>query len=70
MDSISDFLFARPSFLEGLARVLDIRGTLQTYNQSESGEVADRTPFAMDMQAIGQDMRTAMDCGALQYEGK
>ncbi|KRT65043.1 MAG: hypothetical protein XU11_C0038G0032, partial [Candidatus Dadabacteria bacterium CSP1-2] len=31
MNSYSDFLFARPSFMEGLSRALDVGNTLNHY---------------------------------------
>lgn len=60
MNGATDFLYARPSFLEGVARLFDFGGTLQTYNDSDSVEEADRIALAMDLQAIGEDMRTAI----------
>jgi len=60
MNGITDFLYARPSFLEGLARGLDFGGTLQQYNSSESQEEADNLALAMDLEAIGEDMRAAL----------
>ena len=41
----TDFLFATPSFLSGAARVLDIGGTFDSYNSSESTEEADARAF-------------------------
>ena len=37
----TDFLFARPSFLEGTARILDFGNVLNTYNCSPTPELAD-----------------------------
>ena len=34
MSYYSSFLFAEPSFLEGMARVVDFGGTLNEYNRS------------------------------------
>jgi len=36
MSNNSTFLFARPSFLEGVARVMDLGGTMQVYNNSKT----------------------------------
>ncbi len=60
----SDFLYARPSFLEGMARVMDMGNTLNEYNTFETGEEADYTALLMDWIAVGRDMQAAMG----QYE--
>lgn len=54
------FLFPRASFLSGLARVLDIGGTYNAYNSSESPEQADRIALENDWQAVGDELREAM----------
>lgn len=54
-------LFARPSFIEGMARVLDMGGTLNEYNTSPNGAEADAIAIWSDWAAIGQDMYAAMD---------
>lgn len=56
----SDFLFARPSFLEGVARILDLGNTLNEYNRSDSPEEADERALRADWEAIGGDFRSAM----------
>ncbi len=60
MESHSDFLYARPSFLEGLARIVDLGGTMNEYNASLTGQDADAIAIWMDWAAIGQDMRDAI----------
>lgn len=57
MGSYSGLLYARPSFLTGMARAFDIGGTLNVYNESTSGAIADRVALASDGQAIGEDLR-------------
>lgn len=57
----SFFLFSRPSFLGGVARLFDFSGTLNVYNTSASGEVEDLRAFNEDWKAIGDDMREAID---------
>lgn len=62
----STFLFARPTFLGGMATVLDMGGTLFNYNSSESAEEADRVALSMDFHAVGLDMKRATErhrCG-------
>jgi hypothetical protein len=53
-------LYAAPSFLEGVARSLDIGDTLTEYNDSESGSAADLQALRSDWLAIGNDLRKAM----------
>ena len=54
---MSDFLFARPSFLGGASRVLDLFGTLQEYNRSLTPEIADQRAMLSDLRAIGADFK-------------
>lgn len=56
----SFFLFARPSFIGGAARLFDFAGTLNIYNLSATGELADVRAFEEDWKAIGDDMRTVL----------
>lgn len=60
MGSYSDFLFARPSMLEGVARILDFGNTLNEYNGSPSDEVADEVALRMDWAAVGHYLRSAL----------
>ena len=54
-------LYARPSFWEGLARLIDIGGTLNDYNMFESDEQADTRALLSDWEAVGGDLRAAME---------
>jgi hypothetical protein len=56
----STYLFARPSLLEGMGRVLDLGGTLNTYSKSRSATAADSRAMRSDWQAIGDDLRVVM----------
>lgn len=56
----TDFLFARPSFLEGVARAIDLGSTLQVYNTSDTPEQADRRALTEDFVVVGEDMREAI----------
>ncbi|HUY78541.1 MAG TPA: hypothetical protein VMV29_17350 [Ktedonobacterales bacterium] len=59
--SYSELLFARPSFLEGVARLFDFGGTLDTYNdEGLTADEANASALASDWRAIGQDMCLAM----------
>jgi hypothetical protein len=64
MSDYTSFLFARPSFLEGVARLLDVGGTLNEYNTSPNGRLADYNALRMDWKAVGDALRQAM----AQYE--
>ena len=57
-DMYSDFLYARPSFWEGMARVMDIGSTLNEYNSSGD---PDTTALLMDWLVVGQTMRQSIN---------
>ena len=57
-------IYARPSFLEGMARIFDIGGTLNEYDfshyrreraASKNGAKADMEALRSDWQAVGDD---------------
>ena len=56
----SDFLFAQPSFVSGVARLLDWYGLYDAYSTSCTGREADYKALSSDWQMIGQDIRDAM----------
>ena len=56
-DMYTDFLYARPSFLEGMARIADMGGTLNEYNASDD---PDTVALMMDWLAVGRAMRQAI----------
>ncbi len=58
--SLSDLLYALPSFWEGIARVWDIGGTLDEYNRSLTPQQADRLALRSDWIAVGEDLRAAL----------
>ena len=58
---MSDFLFARASFWEGIARLIDFGGTLDEYNKALTPEQADRIALEQDWIAVGKDLQWAMD---------
>lgn len=59
MSDRSTFLFATPSFLEGIARLVDFGGGLQEFNSSEDEAQADARATAQDWAAVGDDLRAA-----------
>jgi hypothetical protein len=56
----STFLLARPSFLEGIGRILDFAGTLNEYNSSLTPEQADYLAIRSDWRQIGSDISRAI----------
>lgn len=58
---LSDFLFARPSFVEGAARMMDLGNSLNTYNVSRTETEADLRALRRDWMAIGHDVRVALE---------
>lgn len=60
MSPYSSFLFARPSFIEGMARIVDFGNTLSQYNTSPDGATADARALAADWQAVGDCMKQAI----------
>ena len=60
MSDYTFFLFARPSVIEGVARLSDFAGTLSRYNVSETGLQADRRAICADWMAVGADIRQAV----------
>jgi hypothetical protein len=57
----TSLLFARPTFLSGFARVLDLGGTFNAYNAANSAEDADTRALHSDWLAVGQDMFRAIE---------
>ena len=57
---MSDFLFARPSFIAGLGAAIDLGGTMEIFNESPSPEEADFLALRNDWCAVGQDIQNAM----------
>ena len=65
---MSDFLFARPSILEGVGRNLDLFGTMQVYNSSDTPAEADARAFMADLDALSKDAQTAYATLVARYE--
>lgn len=57
----SDFLFAVPNFITGVARLLDFGSTLNVYNTSDSEEEADEKATYSDWYMVGSDIKGAME---------
>lgn len=58
LEATSDFLYAKPSFIEGLSRIIDLGNTLKEYNESET---PDEIATAMDWAMVGQYLRNSLD---------
>lgn len=56
----TDYLYARPSFLEGMARAWDFGNTLNEYNESSTPEEADARALASDWLVVGEALREAV----------
>ena len=54
-------LYAEPTFISGMARVLDIGATLHEFNYSTTPELADIEAIRSDWEAVGNDLRVAID---------
>lgn len=61
MSNESSFLFARPSFFEGVGRLVDFGGALTMYNYSRTPEDADRVALAMDWAAVNREIEAAAE---------
>jgi len=64
---MSDYLFATPSFAEGIARNIDLFGSMNVYNTSKSPEAADERAYLEDVKALRKDMDVAIS-GVLKNE--
>ena len=53
-------LFARPSFLEGVARIFDFANVLQRYRYDTTEHAADANALTSDWMAVGDDLRHAI----------
>ncbi len=60
MNRLIALLFARPSFIEGMGRMMDFHGSMSEYNYSSEGHTADNRAIRSDWLRIGADMRFAM----------
>jgi len=61
MGDYTDLLYARPSFIEGMARTLDLGGTLGEYNRSVTPQQANYHALRSDFLAVGQDLTYAFE---------
>lgn len=64
---MSDFLFARPSFIDGVMSIVDLFGVSQEYNDSKSEDSADSRAIRADANAIKADFITAYNSTVASY---
>ena len=55
-----DFLYGRPSFLDGAARVLDLFGMFRRYDRPENDDQVDARALYDDFRTVGMDLEDAM----------
>jgi hypothetical protein len=67
---MTDYLFARPSILEGIGRNVDLFGMMNNYNFSENGYETDRKALENDWNAIYGDLYNAYNDMVCQIEAK
>ena len=58
---MTHFFYANPSFVEGMARTLDIGDTLTVFNDSMTPEEADYRALKADWVAVGEDIKVAIE---------
>ena len=56
----TDYLFAMPSAWSGAARLLDLFGVFDSYNDSATDDLADARAIYSDWHIVGQDLADAM----------
>jgi len=58
--SLSLYPFTVPSFLSGIARLLDVGGTFNSFYYIENAEEADSVAIESDWAIIGNDMKNTL----------
>ncbi len=57
----SDFLFARPSWISGVGRLVDLWGCFEDFNYSPTTVVADERALYSDWRMVGEDLARAIE---------
>ena len=70
MSHKSTFLFADPSFIYGVAHLLDFEGTFVSYNQSRTPIEADAKALYADWRTVGEDLLAAMNRVVAEQSGQ
>jgi len=67
---MTDFLYARPSIVEGVGRNLDFFGSMNSYNYSATGEEADKIAIASDLLVVYEDFYKAYNSTVCRLEAE
>jgi hypothetical protein len=67
MSDYTAVLFARPSFIEGVARTLDLGDTLTEFNTAPTPQQANGMAIAADWAAVGETIQNVMDNFAAEH---
>jgi len=67
---MTDYLYARPSIMEGIGRNMDFFGSMNSYNYSKNGDEADKIAIANDLLAIYLDFYKTLYNTLCQIETK
>ena len=70
MSNKTTFLFANPSFIYGVAHLLDFEGNFNCYNQSRTTLEADARAIYADWSVVGDELIAAMNVLGAQLGGK
>jgi hypothetical protein len=60
-DFLSFYLFSKPSFFKGYGRLLDVSGSFNIYNDSETEKEADFIALNNDWRAVGHDIKKSIN---------
>jgi hypothetical protein len=66
-DLRTGFLFGTPTFITGVARLVDLWGVFDHYNGASSEDEADAIALYSDWRITGQDLRDAMNDFGVPY---
>ncbi len=64
---MSNFLFANPTFIDGVMSVVDLFGVAQEYNDSRSEASADSRAIRADANAVKKDFFDAYKSMVAEY---
>jgi hypothetical protein len=65
--SFSDYLYTRPSWLSGIARLFDFWGLYDSYGASRTGNIADTKALYSDWRTVGHDLKGSLDRHAKEH---
>lgn len=58
--NMGENIFAQPSFISGIGRVIDLGSTFDSYAEHENGEQADADASRRDWVRVGKDLYLAI----------